>query len=154
MKSRMLLGALGSVAILAASLVAADAIKLDGIKCIMNPKNDAKAAKSVDYKGGKVFFCCDNCPQAFKAKIKAGDKLVAAKANAQLVATGQAKQSKCPITGRPCQPGFKVNVAGATVFFCCPNCQGKVADLKGDEQLLTALGDEAFKKAAFKVNKK
>ena len=36
--------------------------------------NFAKATKSVDYKGGKVFFCCDNCPKGFSAKIKAGDE--------------------------------------------------------------------------------
>ena len=49
-----------SVAFLALTAFAADEIKLDKIKCVMNPNGPAKAAKSVDYKGGKVFFCCDN----------------------------------------------------------------------------------------------
>ena len=154
MKHPVLIGA-ASVVLFTASLFAADAIKLDGIKCVMNARNDAKAGKSVDYKGGQVFFCCDNCPKAFATKIKSGDELVAAKANAQLVATKQAKQSKCPLTGQPCKPAHTVKVAGgATVAFCCPNCKGKVAELEGDKQLLTVLSDAAYKKAGFKVAKK
>ena len=37
-------------------------VKLDGVKCIVAAKNDAKADKTRDYKDGKVYFCCDNCP--------------------------------------------------------------------------------------------
>ena len=48
-------------------LFAAEEIKLENIKCVMNPKGAAKAESFVDYKGGKVFFCCDNCPQKFDA---------------------------------------------------------------------------------------
>ena len=152
MKRPTLLGAV-AVTMLTASLFAADAINLEGIKCVMNPRAKAKAVKSLDYKGGKVFFCCDNCPKGFTAKIKAGDELVAAKGNAQLVATKQAKQGKCPLTGRPINAEQTVKVAGATVAFCCPNCKGKVAGLEGNEQLLAALGNTAFKKGEFKVPK-
>src|SRR5260221_5220632 len=81
-----------SVALLATSLYAADAIKLDGIKCPVAGTKAAKAGTEVDYKGGKVFFCCDNCPKAFAAdKAKFAEK-----ANHQLAATKQAKQVKCP----------------------------------------------------------
>ena len=149
MKARSLFTAVASVAVLAVTLYAADEIKLEGIKCVMNPKAAAKAEKSVDYKGGKVFFCCDNCPKGFAKKIEEGDKLVAAKGNAQLVATGQAKQAKCVFTGGPLKT--KLTVAGATVQFCCENCLGKAKKLEGDDQLLAVLGDDAFKKGAFKV---
>lgn len=152
MNRRYICSSLVAVAMLAATLWAAD-IKLDGVKCIMNPKAAAKAEKNVAYKGGKVFFCCDNCPKGFQKKMKAGDKTVAAKANAQLVATNQAKQAKCPLTGRPLNANQSLTVAGAEVGFCCPNCKGKVAQLKGEKQLLTVLGDAAFKKAGFKVAK-
>ena len=72
MKIRGILVGVASVALLALSVYAADEIKLKGIKCAMNPKAAAKAEKSVDYKGGKVFFCCDNCPKGFAKKIEAG----------------------------------------------------------------------------------
>ncbi len=151
MKARSLITAVASIAILAVTLYAAEEIKLDGVKCVMNPKAAAKSAKSVDYKGGKVFFCCDNCPKGFAKKIAAKDKLVAAKGNAQLVQTGQAKQTKCVFTGGPLKT--KLTVAGATVQFCCNNCKGKAEKLTGDEKLIKLLGDEAFKKGGFKVGK-
>ncbi|MEO8496409.1 MAG: hypothetical protein ABI614_15180 [Planctomycetota bacterium] len=149
MKARSLFTAVASIAVLAVTLYAADDIKLDGIKCVMKPNAPAKAEKSVDYKGGKVFFCCDNCPKGFAKKIEAGDKLVAAKGNAQLIATGQAKQEKCVFTGGPLKT--KLEVGGATVQFCCDNCKGKAAKLEGDEQLIALFGDAAFEKGGFKV---
>ena len=154
MKARFVLTSIAAVAVLAVSLYAAEEVSLEGIKCIMNPKAAAKADKSVEYKGGKVFFCCANCPKAFAKKVEEGDKVVAAKGNAQLVATKQAKQTKCPFSGAPCKPGTEVEVAGAKVYFCCNNCQAKAKDMSGDEQLTALLGDEAFKKAGFKVGKK
>ncbi len=153
MKVRSTITALASIAVLAVAVYAAEEIKLDGVKCIMNPNGPAKAEKSVDYKGGKVFFCCDNCPKGFAKKIEAGDKLVAAKGNAQLVSTGQAKQTKCPFSGGKCKPGTEVTVAGAKVYFCCNNCQAKAKKMSGDDQLLAVLSDDAFKKAGFKVGK-
>jgi YHS domain-containing protein len=149
MKARSLFTAVASIAVLAVTLYAADEIKLDGIKCVMNPKAAAKAEKSVDYKGGKVFFCCDNCPKKFAEKIEAGDKLVAAKGNAQLVSTGQAKQAKCVFTGGALKT--ELTVAGTKVQFCCDNCKGKAAKLEGDDQLVALFGDAAFEKGGFKV---
>ena len=149
MKIRGILVGLASVALLALTVCAAEKVKLDGIKCAMNPKNAAKADKSLDFKGGKIFFCCGNCPKGFAKKIKAKDKLTAAKGNAQLVATGQAKQTKCVFTGGPLKT--KLTVAGATIQFCCNNCKGKAEKLSGDDQLITLIGDAAFKKGAFKV---
>ncbi len=153
MKLRSLLLATTSVAVLALTVYAAEEIKLDKIKCAMNPKGAAKATKFVAYKGGKVFFCCDNCPKAFTKKIKAKDELVAAKGNHQLVATGQAKQSKCPFSGGKCKAETAIEVAGAKIAFCCENCQGNAKKLKGDDALKTLFGDKAFKKASFKVAK-
>ena len=75
MKARSLLVGAASVAILSMSLYAAEKIKLEGVKCVMNPKGAAKADKSVDYKGGKVFFCCDNCPKAFTSKVKKDEQI-------------------------------------------------------------------------------
>lgn len=139
------------VALLAVSLVAAE-IKLEGVKCVMNPKANAKMEKSLEYKGGKVFFCCDNCPKGFTSKIKAGDEVVAAKGNKQLIQTGQAKQQKCPFTGGPMKE--KLTVAGAEIQFCCNNCKGKAEKMEGDKQLVALFGDKAYKKAGFEVGEK
>lgn len=151
MKIRGILVGVASVALLALTVYAAEEIKLEGIKCAMNPKAAAKADKCVEYKGGKVFFCCDNCPKGFTKKIDAKDKATAAKGNAQLVATGQAKQAKCVFTGGPLKT--KLTVAGATIQFCCGNCLAKAKKLKGDEQLIALIGDGAYKKGGFKVGK-
>ena len=104
---------------------------------------------SVEYKEGKVYFCCEGCPDAFK-----GDTAkFAAKANAQLVQTGQYVQEKCPLSGGKLNAEKTVDVAGAKVTFCCENCQGAVAKLKGDEQINKVFSDAAFTKAGFKKKK-
>lgn len=109
----------------------------------------AVADKSVDYKGGKVYFCCGGCPGAFKADTAK----FATKANHQLVETKQAKLAACPLSGGKLNPETKIQVAGLDVCFCCNNCKGKVEKAKGDEQLELVFGDKAFEKG-FKVEKK
>jgi hypothetical protein len=136
--------------LLLTSVFAADEVKLDGIKCIVNGKAAAKADKNRDYKDGKVYFCCDNCPKSFDKD----EKKFATKANTQLVATGQAKQHKCPLSGKDLNKDTEITVAGAKVQFCCNNCKGEVEKLKGDEQAEKVFSDDAFKKAEFKVEKK
>lgn len=102
------------------------------------------------YKGAKVYFCCPNCPGAFKGNTAK----FAARANHQLVLTEQAKPTgKCPLTARPIDKTKTVEVAGVTVAFCCPNCQGKVAKASGDEQITLVFADKAFEKG-FEVPKK
>lgn len=114
--------------------------KLEGVMCIVNPKGPAKAEKAVDYRGGKVFFCCDNCPKAFAANTKK----FAAVANHQLVATGQAKQTKCPLTGRDLNPSITVAVGGVDVGLCCNNCKAKVSRAKGKAQVQLVFNDKSF----------
>ncbi|MHC2065982.1 hypothetical protein ACYFX5_00780 [Bremerella sp. T1] len=148
MKARFLLSGLALLAITTVSLMAAD-INLDDVKCIMNPKAAAKADKSLEYKGGEVFFCCNNCPKGFAKKVEAKDKLVMAKGNHQLVATKQAKQEHCPFTGGPMKT--ELTVEGATVKFCCNNCKGKAEGLEGEEQITALFGEKAWEKAGFEV---
>ncbi|MBA2113718.1 hypothetical protein [Bremerella alba] len=148
MKTRFMVAGLALLAVAAVSLVAAE-IDLEGVKCIMNPKAAAKADKSLEYKGGEVFFCCNNCPKGFTKKLEAKDKTVMAKANHQLVATAQAKQEHCPFTGGPMNK--ELTVDGATVKFCCNNCKGKAETMDGDEQLTALFGEEAWEKAGFEV---
>jgi YHS domain-containing protein len=117
-------------------------------KCPVSNR-EAKQEFAVDYKGGKAYFCCNNCPNAFKRDTKK----FAAKANQQLVATGQAKQEKCPIAGRNLNPATEIEVAGTKVAFCCNNCKGRAERAEGDAQITLVFGDEAFEKG-FKVAKK
>jgi YHS domain-containing protein len=148
MKAR-LFAAMGVVALVVSAALYAEDKKdsLAAAKCPVTGKA-VKADKTVDYKGGKVYFCCENCPKSFDA-AKHGTK-----ANLQLVATGQAKQAKCPLTGKDLNPETKISVAGANVCFCCNNCKGTVEKLKGDEQIAKVFSDAAFEKAGYKVTKK
>jgi YHS domain-containing protein len=144
MRARVLVGlAVAAVAVFATAY-AADEIKVEGIKCVVAGTKDAKAANAVDYKGGKVFFCCMNCPKAFAADTAK----FAAKANHQLVATKQAKQVACPFTGEAVDAATKIKVSGAEVAFCCDMCKGKAEASK--DQITLIFAEKGFDKA-FKV---
>ncbi|MFK7778913.1 MAG: hypothetical protein QM501_12470 [Gimesia sp.] len=104
---------------------------------------------TVDYKGATVSLCCGKCKAAFS---KDPSKF-AAKANLQLVATGQAKQVNCPFAGKAVNPSKSVTVAGVEVQFCCGGCKAKASKVKGDDQIKLIFNDKAFAKG-FKVTKK
>lgn len=151
MKLRSLFAVALAVGVAIAASVGAEEDKKDplaGITCPVSGKA-AKAEAAVDYKGAKVYMCCMNCPKAFANNTAK----FATKANAQLVATGQAEQVKCPISGRATTEGTEIKVAGTKVGFCCENCQGKVAKAEGDAQLNLVFSDAAFAKG-FKVKEK
>jgi len=114
----------------------------DGVgKCPVSGKPAVKTS-AVDYNGGKVYFCCDNCPKAFTADTAK----YAAKANQQLVVTKQAKQTSCPFTGMEVNNDTIIDVGGAKVGFCCQMCQGK-AENAGGAQVNLLFNEKAFKKS-------
>ncbi len=133
--------------VVAGFVVAEEAKKFEQ-KCVVSGAA-AKEDKTVAYKGGKVYFCCENCPKAFEKDVKK----FATKANLQLVSTGQAKQAKCPLSGGKLNAEKTVKVGGVSVQFCCENCQGKVAKAEGDAQVELVFSDAAFEKAGFEVPK-
>ena len=137
---------MAAVVALFTTAVIAEGPNLEGVKCVVNPKANAKEANAVDYKGGKVFFCCQNCPKAFEKDTAK----FAASANHQLVATGQAKQVKCPFSGGPINEETAIDVKGVKVAFCCEKCQGKAKE--STEQVELIFNDKAFEKG-FKVSK-
>lgn len=104
---------------------------------------------SLSYRGGKIYFCCTNCLKKFKAKR---DDFTT-NANAQLVATGQAVQTACPITGEDLKRKRKLKIAGVDVYFCCVGCQGKVANAEKEIQLYLVFGNNAFARG-FKIKSK
>lgn len=115
-------------------------------KCPISGKSAINDA-AVDYKGAKVFFCCNGCPAAF---TKNPEKF-AAKANEQMVGTGQAKQVACPISGRDVNPDMMAELEGVKVQFCCAGCKGKVEKAaSSDAKRELVFSDKAFEKG-FKV---
>ena len=131
------------------SIVAEEAKKEFKATCPVAKTKAAKEDKSAEYKGGKVYFCCGGCPEAFKKDTAK----FATRANMQLVQTGQAKQVKCPLSGAPLNADTKIKVGDAEVAFCCDKCKGKTEAAKGDEQLEIVYSDKAFEKG-FKVGEK
>jgi len=124
------------------------AAKKPAAKCPVSGKV-CKKEFAVAHNGGQVFFCCPNCPKAFAANTAK----FAAKANHQLVLTGQAKEVKCPIAGRKLNPKTAIDVAGVKVAFCCNNCKGKAVKAEGNAQIELIFNDKSFAKA-FEVAKK
>lgn len=134
MKFRLCVAALAVVALVVAnSLRAADA---PALKCPVSGKA-VDASKTVDFNGGKVAFCCANCPKAFAAD----SKKYAGKANLQLVQSGQLKQVNCPLTGKPCAADKSVDVAGVKVGLCCGGCVAKASKVSGDELITLIFSD-------------
>jgi len=135
---RMIL-AFSTAAILVCSpLRAAD---LGAAKCPVSGEAASKDA-SIDYKGGKLYFCCKDCAATF-AKDKAK---YAAKANKQLVVTGLAVQKSCPLTGNPTNASTAIDVGGAKIAFCCNGCKGKVSKMTPAQQVKAIFADKVFDK--------
>jgi hypothetical protein len=151
MKTRVCLALIAAIAIVATGVgIGAQEEKekkeAPVIKCPVSGKPINKEI-SVAYKEAKVYFCCPGCPAPFEKDTAK----FAAKANHQLVATKQFKQKACPISGRDCKPEHATTVAAVKVFYCCPNCKGKVEKANEAEQLTLVFVDAAFKKGFEKV---
>lgn len=122
---------------------------LNGLKCVMNGLDNANSDQIIAYKGGQVHTCCANCKAELEKMIdsKQVPVEVAVRANHMLVATGQFRQSKCPLTGGPAK--VSVTVQGAEVKVCCQNCTKKVKAAEGSDQLTLLFSEEAFDKAGY-----
>ena len=92
--------------------------------------------------GDKVYFCCDNCPKAFKANRTKYNLQV----KRQLVETDQVVQVACPITGKPVNEETLVEVGEAKVGFCCEKCEAKYAKADDDGKLKVLFAKGAFDK--------
>jgi YHS domain-containing protein len=139
--------ALGIAALSMATAVSAAGPTLDEAKCPVSGKPVVEES-GTPYKGGILYFCCENCPEAFKGN----PSKYAVKANQQLVVTGQAVEVKCPLTGRNLNPATAVDVGGAKVAFCCKNCKAKFESAGPVAQANLVFNDDAFDKG-FKVGK-
>lgn len=148
MRSAIGIGFLAALSIVLVSLAFATDVEKQKPKALCPVMGEPiNQSISIDYHGAKLYFCCNSCIQKFKTKVSK----YAARANLQLVATGQARQTACPLTGGKTNPSQKLKVGGVDVLFCCAACPKKVAKLNAAEQLETVFG-KGFKKA-FVVDK-
>ena len=94
----------------------------------------------VKFAGKNVYFCCQNCPGAFKKD----PKKFATNVNVQFVETAQITQVGCPITGRKLNKDATIALGKAKVAFCCEGCLGKAKAAPAKE--LAALVFKSFDK--------
>ncbi|TWT73933.1 hypothetical protein [Allorhodopirellula solitaria] len=138
-----------SASVFAAGEKASDKVELEGVKCAV-ADGEAKAEKSVDFKKGKVYFCCGGCAGKFAKE----PKKFTTQANRQLVQTHQYVQKACPISGGKLNPETMIKVDGTKVGFCCKNCKAKVEGAEDKEASEIVFSEKAFAKAYKKAEKK
>jgi YHS domain-containing protein len=101
----------------------------EGTKCFVGGK-PAKVEAAADYRGGKVFLCCEHCVETF---AKDSTKF-ATLANHQLVTTGQFEQTGCPVSGGGVDAEQVCEVGGVKVAMCCEKCKAKVDGAATEEE--------------------
>jgi len=104
-------------------------------KCIVSGA-PAKKTSHVSFRGKQLYFCCNNCPKAYKAD----PEKFQAKAYHQLLHTKQITLVACPLTGKPVNEEKTLDVAGTKVGFCCGNCLAK-AEKAGDDAIDLVFSD-------------
>ncbi len=117
-------------------------MSLEGVKCMMMPAKDVSEEFFADYQGHKVHFCCKGCLTKFSKDPSA----FTAKANHQLVATGQVKQLVCPISGGDVDEEQVTEVGGVAVKVCCKRCKAKIESAEGDAKVELVFGKKGFKR--------
>lgn len=128
---KWLCGAIAAVALLATSQTGAASKEIgDDVVCPVSGQPVDPEAKA-EYLGKNVYFCCENCPNAFKSQTAKFEL----KARHQLAQTGQIVQVACPLSGKATNEGTELKVSGVEVAFCCKNCRKAVNKAEGDAQL-------------------
>jgi len=97
----------------------------------------------------KIYFCCDNCPKAFKADPKKFRPAV----NRQLLETGQLVEVACPISGQPLSKEAKAETGTTEVAFCCEKCLAKFKEASDEEKLKLVFSPKAMQKGFTKQTK-
>ncbi len=126
---------------------------LDGLKCFIMKKRDVKGKKGpkvMDYKGGKLYLCCKSCIRRVEKKPEKYE----AKANHQMVYTGQFVQEVCPLSGEKIGPESPaLDIEGVSTKFANEGELDKVKDLDVEEQIETVFGKKGFELGKFKLVK-
>ena len=140
MKIRLVLATLGLLACGLGGAAIADDVDLEGVVCPVSGRA-ASLEHSMEYCEATIYFCCPNCEARF---IENTDDF-AAKANHQLVQTGQAHQVKCPLSGREYKAEHTADVGGMSINMCCSGCVRRTNDLDDDGAFALVFG-EGFEK--------
>lgn len=90
--------------------------------------------------GKEVYFCCPNCPKAFKADPKKFDL----KVKQQWLETQQITQVGCPVSGKAVDASATAKLGKATVAFCCDGCKGEFDSADDKAKFTFANFDKAF----------
>ena len=128
---------------------------LAGLKCPVSGEDIDKDVTAAHH-GGKIFFCCEHCLSAWnKDAAKDGEKKFVAQANYQLVASKQAKQKGCPMSGNATKDATVIEVGAnkAKVGFCCGHCQENAEKKEGADQIVMLFSEKAFANAFTLVKK-
>ena len=134
-----------------ASAAEVDESKLDGLKCFIMVRKDVKGKKVFDYKDGKLFLCCSSCVK----KMERDPGKYEAKANHQLVYTGQYKQHACPLSGETVtneSPEFEVDggdLGAVTVRVSSKECVDQLAAMELGDQIKSVFGPQGFERGKF-----
>ena len=154
MKSRWIVLPLGLAILLAAKgLTAADndsGEKEFKATCPVSGKAAGESHMLQLKNGEKIYFCCDNCPKAYKKN----PKKFALQVNRQLLETGQIEQVACPVTGKPINKDDTVEMGNAKVSFCCEHCLAKFKAADDEGKLKMVFGPAGMKKGFKHKNEK
>ena len=128
-----------SLVLLVAGAVALAAAGKAQTSCPVSGKAINKSV-FVDHQGQRIYFCCADCPAAFKADPE--------KSYAQFQEDGielENIQTTCPVSGEKLGEhgeATSVSYKGRTVKFCCAACEKSFA--KDPEKYLAMLPGEQF----------
>ena len=144
--------------LVSALLFGGDDPKSKTITCVVSGdeinKSDLKDHEHSTYKDGKVYFCCGGCKMDFDES----PKKFAAKANFQLVSSGQYTQTACPVnkgkihTAKAKKNLKKVTVSGMEVDLCCPGCLKKYN--KASDKFALLFSDKGYEKGFSPIDSK
>ena len=144
--------------LVSAILFGGDDPKSKTITCVVSGdeinKSDLKDHEHSTYKDGKVYFCCGGCKMDFDES----PKKFAAKANFQLVSSGQYTQTACPVnkgkihTAKAKKNLKKVTVSGMEVDLCCPGCLKKYN--KASDKFALLFSEKGYEKGFSPIDSK
>ncbi len=119
----------------AAVAVAVPAMKIEPMCPVSAEPCDPKV--SLDFHGGRVWFCCKKCKQAFESDPTRYTPL----AHQQMVLTRQFVQRACPLDGAAVAARTKLDVGGVEVGFCSDACRTRINQAAVDDQTRLIFGN-------------
>jgi YHS domain-containing protein len=121
--------------LVAAAALAVPAMRIEPLCPVSDQPCDPKV--SLDFHGGRIWFCCKKCKQAFEAEPARYTAL----AHQQMVLTRQFVQRACPLDAAAVAAGTQLDIGGVEVGFCSDACRSRVNEATVDEQTKLVFGN-------------